>query len=226
MDLDRLISCVSKPARYVGGETGSVVFKDPAQERLSLALVFPEIYEIAMSHLGLKVLYESLAPRPELAVERVFAPWTDLMDLMDQRAVPPWSLESRRPLGDFDVIGFSLPYELTYTNLLHMLRLAGVPLRRLDRGPGRPLVIAGGPAMVNPEPLADFLDLAVIGEAEELIHPLMDLFIRAKEEAGTGPPFIARPAACRAFMHRRFSSRATTRAVCWMSKPWTPNSPG
>ncbi|MBI4797903.1 MAG: TIGR03960 family B12-binding radical SAM protein [Desulfarculus sp.] len=180
MQHERLICAVEKPARYVGGEAGGVV-KDPGQVRLSLALVFPEVYEIAMSHLGLKVLYESLAPRPELAVERVFAPWTDLMDLMDQEGVPPWSLESGRPLGDFDVIGFSLPYELTYTNLLHMLRLAGVPLRRAERGPGHPLVIAGGPAMVNPEPLADFLDLAVVGEAEELIHPLMDLFLEAKE---------------------------------------------
>jgi radical SAM family uncharacterized protein/radical SAM-linked protein len=181
VERDRLISGVSKPARYVGGEAGCVL-KDPACVRLSMALVFPEVYEIAMSHLGLKVLYESLAPRPELAVERVFAPWTDLMDLMDQRGVAPWSLESGRPLGAFDVIGFSLPYELTYTNLLHMLRLSGVPLRRADRGPGHPLIIAGGPAMVNPEPLADFLDLAVVGEAEELIHPLMDLFLRAKEE--------------------------------------------
>ncbi|MBI5522834.1 MAG: TIGR03960 family B12-binding radical SAM protein [Desulfarculus sp.] len=178
---ERLICAVEKPARYVGGEAGGVL-KDPSNVRLSLALVFPEVYEIAMSHLGLKVLYESLAPRPELAVERVFAPWIDLMDLMDQRQVAPWSLESGRPLGEFDVIGFSLPYELTYTNLLHMLRLAGVPLRREQRGPGHPLVIAGGPAMVNPEPLADFLDLAVVGEAEELIHPLMDLFLRAKEE--------------------------------------------
>ncbi len=186
MELDRLISGVEKPARYVGGEAGSVV-KDPASQRLSLALVFPEVYEIAMSHLGLKVLYESLAPRPELAVERVFAPWTDLMDLMDQRGVAPWSLESQRPLGSFDVIGFSLPYELTYTNLLHLLRLAGVPLRRQQRGPEHPLVMAGGPAMVNPEPLADFLDLAVVGEAEELIHPLMDLFIQAKEEGWDRP---------------------------------------
>lgn len=181
MELDRLIAGVEKPARYVGGEAGSVL-KDPARERLSLALVFPEVYEIAMSHLGLKVLYESLAPRPELAVERVFAPWVDLMDLMDQRGVAPWSLETGRALGGFDVIGFSLAYELTYTNLLHMLRLAGVPLWRAARGPQHPLVIAGGPAMVNPEPLADFLDLAVVGEAEELINPLMDLFLAAKEE--------------------------------------------
>lgn len=182
MELDGLIAGVSRPARYMGGEAGSRV-KDPAGVRLWFALAFPEIYEIAMSHLGLKVLYESLNSRPEVAAERVFMPWTDLMDLMNERKLAPWSLESGRPLGSFDVIGFSLQYELTYTNLLHMLRLAGVPLRRDERGPEHPLIIAGGPCMVNPEPLADFLDLAVVGEAEELIHPLTDLILRAKEEA-------------------------------------------
>lgn len=188
MDVDSLISNVSRPARYVGGEAGSRV-KDPAGVRLNFALAFPEIYEIAMSHLGLKVLYEALNSRTEVAAERVFMPWTDLMDLMDERGLGPWSLESGRPLGSFDVIGFSLQYELTYTNLLHMLRLAGVPLKRNERGPGHPLVIAGGPCMVNPEPLADFLDLAVVGEAEELIHPLTDLILLAKEEAWTRERF-------------------------------------
>jgi radical SAM family uncharacterized protein/radical SAM-linked protein len=180
--MEGLIAGVSRPARYMGGEAGSRV-KDPAEVRLWFALAFPEIYEIAMSHLGLKVLYESLNSRPEIAAERVFMPWTDLLDLMDERNLAPWSLESGRSLGSFDVIGFSLQYELTYTNLLHMLRLVGVPLRREERGPEHPLVIAGGPCMVNPEPLADFLDLAVVGEAEELIQPLTDLILRAKEEA-------------------------------------------
>jgi radical SAM family uncharacterized protein/radical SAM-linked protein len=184
MPLEGLIAGVSRPARYMGGEAGSRA-KDPAGVRLWFALAFPEIYEIAMSHLGLKVLYESLNSRPEIAAERVFMPWTDLLDLMNERKIAPWSLESARPLGSFDVIGFSLQYELTYTNMLHMLRLAGVPLRREEREPGHPLVIAGGPCMVNPEPLADFLDLAVVGEAEELIHPLTDLILRAKEEAWT-----------------------------------------
>lgn len=181
VDLEGLITQVSRPSRYVGGEAGSVV-KDPAGVRLSLALAFPEIYEIAMSHLGLKVLYDKLADRPDVAAERVFMPWIDLMDRMDEQGLGPWSLETGRQLGDFDVIGFSLQYELTYTNMLQMLRLAGIPLRREQRGPGHPWVIAGGPTMVNPEPAADFLDLAVVGDAEELIHPLMDLFIQAGEE--------------------------------------------
>ncbi|MCB2192360.1 MAG: TIGR03960 family B12-binding radical SAM protein [Deltaproteobacteria bacterium] len=177
-----LLGRVEKPARYLGGEPG-VVIKDQAQVRLNLALAFPEIYEIAMSHLGIKVLYECLAGRPDVAAERVFCPWLDLMEILEAEGEAPWSLESGRALGDFDVIGFSLQYELTYTNLLMMLKLAGVPVRREDRGPGHPLVIAGGPCMVNPEPLADFLDLALVGEAEEVIDPLMDLLIQAKEEA-------------------------------------------
>ncbi|MFH1059369.1 MAG: TIGR03960 family B12-binding radical SAM protein [Pseudomonadota bacterium] len=191
MAREDLLNLVTKPARYLGGEAGSVV-KDPVAVRLTLALVFPEVYEIAMSHLGLKVLYETLAPRPEVAAERVFMPWTDLMDLMAQRGEPPWSLESGRPLGEFDAIGFSLGYELTYTNALHLLKMAGVPLRRDQRGPGHPLVIAGGSAMVNPEPMADFLDLAVVGEAEEAIHELVDLLLLAKAEAWDRPTLYKR----------------------------------
>jgi radical SAM family uncharacterized protein/radical SAM-linked protein len=117
-----------------------------------------------------------------VAAERVFMPWVDLMDRLEEEGAAPWSLETGRPLGRFDAIGFSLQYELTYTNLLHMLRLAGVPARREERGPGHPVVLAGGPCLANPEPVADFLDLAVIGEAEELIHPLVDLLLAAKEE--------------------------------------------
>ncbi len=175
-----------KPARYLGGEAGSVV-KDPDQVRLSLALVFPETYEIGMSHLGLKVLYEALAPRPEVAAERAFMPWVDLLDLMASQGESPWALESGRALGAFDVVGFSLGYELTYTNALLLLKLAGIPPRRGERGPEHPLVIAGGSAMVNPEPMADFLDLVVVGEAEELIHELVDLLIQAKDEGWDRP---------------------------------------
>ncbi len=180
MDREALLCRVNKPARYLGGEAGCVV-KDPAQVRLWFALAFPEVYEIAMSHLGIKILYEALAPRPEVAAERVFMPWLDLMALMEQEGVSPWSLESGRPLERFDVIGFSLQYELTYTNLLQMLRLAGIPLRRQQRGREHPLVIAGGPCLVNPEPVADFLDLGLLGEAEEVIHPLVDLLLEYKQ---------------------------------------------
>ena len=194
MKHEGLISGVSRPARYLGGEAGSVV-KDPAGVRLTLALAFPEVYEIAMSHLGLKILYQALAPRPEVAAERVFMPWRDLMELMRAEGLAPWSLESGRPLDRFDAIGFSLQYELTYTNLLWMLKLAGIPLRRRERGPGHPLILAGGPCMVNPEPVAEFMDLVVVGEAEELIHPLVDLLIQAKEDSWDRETLYARASA-------------------------------
>ena len=191
MDVEKLIGGVSRPARYLGGEAGQVV-KDPAQVRFWLALAFPEIYEIAMSHLGIKILYESLAPRPEVATERVFMPWLDLLDILREKKLAPWSLESARPLNAFDAIGFSLQYELTYTNLLTMLQLAGIPLRSAERGPEHPIILAGGPCAVNPEPIADFLDLVVLGEAEELIHPLVDTLIQAKEEAWDRPTLYGR----------------------------------
>ncbi len=191
---DHLLARVAKPARYLGGEYGQVR-KDPAGVRLWFALAFPEVYEIAMSHLGLRILYEALAGRPEVAAERVCAPWTDLWDLLAAEGSAPWSLESGRPLDRFDVIGFSLQYELTYTNLLGMLQLAGIPLRREARGLDQPLVIAGGPCAMNPEPLADFLDLVVLGEAEELIHPLCDLFLAAKEGAWPREELYRRAAA-------------------------------
>lgn len=181
MQHSRLISNVMKPARYIGGEPFCVV-KDQDQVRLNLALAFPEVYEIAMSHQGLKVLYNQLAGRPDVAAERVFCPWHDLMDVLYASGDGPWSLETGRALGEFDVIGFSLQYELTYTNLLHMLKLADVPLRREDRGADDPIVIAGGPCAVNPEPLADFLDLVAIGDGEALIDELCDVIIKAREQ--------------------------------------------
>jgi radical SAM family uncharacterized protein len=170
---------VKQPGRYIGGEAGSVRKKNPA---LTMALAFPEIYELAMSHQGLKVLYDLLARRPEVAGERVFAPYSDLMDIMYRQGLAPWSLESGRPLPQFDVIGFSLPYELLYTNMLHMLRLAAIPLRRDQRSLEHPLILAGGPCLANPEPIADFLDLAYIGEAENHLDELLDLLITAKQE--------------------------------------------
>ncbi|KIX13097.1 TIGR03960 family B12-binding radical SAM protein [Dethiosulfatarculus sandiegensis] len=182
MNRQSFLNTVMKPARYLGGEAGQVV-KDPEQIRLTFALAFPEIYEIAMSHMGIKILYDCLAKRPDVAAERVFAPWVDLMDLMSEKDMVPWSLETGRELSTFDVIGFSLQYEMTYTNVLKMLELSGVPFRREERGAKQPIVIAGGPCMVNPEPVADFMDLCVVGEAEDLMGPLMDVFIKAKEES-------------------------------------------
>ena len=163
---------VKKPARYVGGEVGEVVKPwDAADARMALA--FPDAYEIGMSHLGYRILYGILARHPRLLGERVYAPWPDLEAELRARGRPLVSLESGRALRDFDVVGFSLQFELTYTNVLCMLDLGGVPLRSADRDESHPLVIAGGPTATHPEPLAAFIDAFVIGDAEEKLPEML-----------------------------------------------------
>ena len=175
-DYERLLPLVEKPGRYLGNERGAIR-KDLEAVALRFALAFPEVYEIAQSHLGLQILYDVLNRRPDVAAERAYAPWPDLEALLRARALPLVSLESALPLADFDVIGFSLQYELTYTNLLTMLELGGVPLRSAARGPGDPLVVAGGPCAFNPEPLAPFLDAVLLGDGEEAIGQIADAVI-------------------------------------------------
>jgi radical SAM family uncharacterized protein len=166
--LDRILPHVEKPARYIGGEFNSVV-KDWAQVPNRLALAFPDTYELGMSNLGLAILYDIVNKEPDMLAERVYCPWPDMEAAMRREGLPLYTLESRRPLADFDIIGFSLPYEQLYTNVLTMLDLAGLPLRAEDRHEGHPLIIAGGSAVYNPEPMADFFDAFVIGEGEEVI---------------------------------------------------------
>jgi radical SAM family uncharacterized protein/radical SAM-linked protein len=156
---------VEKPARYSGGEVGSVV-KDWASVEAKVCLAFPDIYDIGMSHLGFKILYKLLNDDPRTLAERCYAPWTDMEAQLRTRGLPLVALESARPLRDFDVVGFSLQFELTYTNILTMLDLGGIPLRAADRGEDDPLVIAGGPTATHPEPIAAFIDAFVIGDGE------------------------------------------------------------
>ncbi|HEY2731448.1 MAG TPA: TIGR03960 family B12-binding radical SAM protein [Polyangia bacterium] len=163
---------VEKPARYVGGEYQEVR-KDAAAVRARVCLAFPDVYEIGMSHLGTKILYAVLNKTDGIACERAFAPWLDCEAELRQRGLPVLTLESAAPLRDFDVIGFSLQYELTYTNVLNLLDLSGLPLRAEDRGDDAPLIIAGGPTATHPEPLAPFIDAFFIGEAEEQLPPLV-----------------------------------------------------
>jgi radical SAM family uncharacterized protein/radical SAM-linked protein len=181
-DKEKIISGLAAPARYLGLEANQVI-KDPCKAELNFALVFPEIYEIGMSHQGLKILYDALATRKDVNAERVFMPWNDLIERLEAEGVSPWSQENRLGLDEFDALGFSLAYELTYTNMLHMLRLSNIPLRHEDRGPEHPVVIAGGTAMVNPEPMADFVDFAIVGEADQLIHQIADILIQNKKQA-------------------------------------------
>jgi radical SAM family uncharacterized protein/radical SAM-linked protein len=157
---------VEKPARYAGGEVGSVV-KDWSTVDATVCLAFPDVYDIGMSHLGFKILYKILNDDPRTLAERCYAPWIDLEKELRARSVPLVSLESHRSLKDFDVVGFSLQFELTYTNVLNMLELGGIPIRAANRGENDPLIIAGGPTATHPEPLADFIDAFVIGDGEE-----------------------------------------------------------
>jgi radical SAM family uncharacterized protein/radical SAM-linked protein len=172
---------VEKPARYLGGEYQSLR-KDWESVPIHVALAFPDAYEIGMSHLGMRILYRELNANPRLAAERVYAPWPDLEAKLRERGLPLVSLENARPLADFDVIGFSLQYELTFTNLLNMLDLAGIPLRAEDRGRDHPLIVAGGPVATQPEPLAPFIDCFVIGDGEVYFASLIESFVAWRDE--------------------------------------------
>ncbi len=183
--LDRVLHKVKQPARYTGGELNSIVkdWSDPAIGG-KIALAFPDIYELGGSNLGLMVLYDLINKHPDLLAERVYCPWPDFETLMRRDGIPLYSLETRHQLLDFDVIGFSLPYEQLYTNVLTMLDLAGIPLRAADRTPEHPLVIAGGSGCYNPEPMSAFFDAMVIGEGEEIIFEVMAVYAAWKREYG------------------------------------------
>jgi radical SAM family uncharacterized protein/radical SAM-linked protein len=197
---------VSKPTRYLGGEINSAA-KDWADVRLKFALAFPDVYEVGMSHLGIQILYYLLNRVPEIVCERVFAPWPDMERLLRERGLPLSSLESSRSLKDFDVLGFSLQYELHYGEVLNMLQLAGIPLRAADRGAEYPLIIGGGPCALNPEPLADFFDVFLLGDGEEAVleicreimtsrqrgEPKREMLIRLSGLEGVYVPSLFRP---------------------------------
>ncbi len=179
--LDRLLDRVEKPARYVGAEVGAVA--KPLEKGMgTFAFCFPDTYEIAMSHLGMKVLYDVLNRDADLVCERVCMPWSDMADLLRQEGVPLFSLETRTPLRDFQVVGFTLQYEMSYTNILEMLDLGHIPVLASGRAEDMPIVIAGGPCAFNPEPLAPFIDAFVLGDGEtatlEIAHAVRGL--RAK----------------------------------------------
>jgi len=189
--IEPLLLKVEKPARYVGGELNQVI-KTDAQMRF--AFCFPDNYEVGMSHLGIKILYHAINARPEYACERVFAPWPDMEDLMRENNIPLFSLETHSPVGQFDIVGFTLQYEMSYTNVLNMLSLAGIPWRWSERGEDAPLVVAGGPCTCNPEPVADFFDLFMLGDGEESIVQLMDLYKESRERGEDKKTFLRRMA--------------------------------
>jgi len=172
---DNLLYQVTKPARYTGGEWNSIV-KDWDKTFIKFALSYPDVYEIGMSNMALPILYDLLNSQPDVLAERVFAPWVDMEAILRAEGIPLASLESKHPLKDFDIIGFSLGYELTYTNVLNMLHLAQIPVLAKERDDSHPIVIAGGTCTLNPEPMADFIDFFVIGDGEEVLPELLDCF--------------------------------------------------
>ncbi len=187
--LERILPRVQKPARYTGGEYNAVM-KDKGGVDTRFAFCFPDTYEIGMSNLGFRILYGVLNQMPGVWCERVFTPWPDMEEELRKNGIPLYALESGDPVGDFDIIGFSVGYEMAYTAMLNMLDLSGLPLRAEARPDLTPLVIAGGTAMYNAEPVADFIDLALIGEGEDLLPELVDLYRRAKQEKWDKPRFL------------------------------------
>ncbi len=187
--IDReLMPYAERPGQYLGSEYNSLS-KDWTKTDVKMAFCFPDTYEIGMSHLGLRVLYHSVNLYPQLLLERVFAPMADMEALMRQKGIPLFSWESRHALTDFDVIGFTLQYEMSFSNILNMLDLAGLPLLSRDRA-GGPLVIAGGPCAYNPEPLADFIDLFLLGEGEEALPELLLLWKSVRDKGGDKAAFL------------------------------------
>ena len=173
--LERILPTVSKPGRYTGGEWNSVV-KDWRATPTKVALAFPDVYDLGMSNLAIFVLYDQLNRRDDVLAERVFSPWPDMEAAMRNAGIPLYGLETRHAIMDFDLLGVSLPYEPLYTNTLNLLDLAGLPVLSTERDERFPLVVVGGHAAFNPEPMADFIDLFVLGEGEEIIHEIVDAF--------------------------------------------------
>ena len=187
--LQRILPTVQKPARYTGGEFNEII-KNPEDVRVRVAFCFPDTYEIGMSNVGMRILYGVMNEMDGVWCERVFAPWGDMEQAMRENDLPLWALESQNPVKDFDMIAFTIGYEMCYTNILNMLSLANVPLRSKDRDGLKNIVFAGGVCAFNPEPLADFIDFFSLGEGEEVTPEILRLYDRAKAENWTKEQFL------------------------------------
>ncbi|MEE1009676.1 MAG: TIGR03960 family B12-binding radical SAM protein [Agathobacter sp.] len=176
---DEILMKIDKPARYIGNELNSVI-KDTSQVDIRFAMCFPDVYEIGMSHLGIQILYDMFNKRQDTWCERVYSPWPDLHEIMKEKNIPLFALESQEPVKNFDFLGITLQYEMCYTNILQILDLSNIPLQSKDRTAEDPIVIGGGPCSYNPEPIADFFDMFYIGEGEEKYDELLDLYKKMK----------------------------------------------
>ena len=177
---DDILYKVEKPSRYVGGELNEVI-KDPKEVDIRFGFCFPDVYEVGMSHLGSRILYHVLNERKDTYCERVYAPWPDMEKLMRENNVPLYALETKDPISEFQFLGFTLQYEMSYTNILNMLNMGGVPLRASERKGNDPIVVVGGPCAYNPEPIYDIVDIVQLGEGEEAINDLLDLYQKHKD---------------------------------------------
>ena len=187
--LERILPRVQKPARYVGGEYNAVK-KDPAQVDTRIAFCFPDTYEIGMSNLGMRILYGVMNNMDGVWCQRVFAPWGDMEEEMRRAGMPLFALESGEPITDFDIVAFSVGYEMAFPAILNMLDLAGIPIHSAERTGLTPLVIAGGTAMYNAEPIADFIDLVSLGEGEDITVELVELHRKARREGWSKTQFL------------------------------------
>ena len=192
-EVEKILLKVQKPGRYVGGEMNSVI-KDKNKVNIRFAFCFPDVYEVGMSHLGMKILYSLFNQKDDIWCERVFAPWTDMEALMREKHIPLYALESGDPLTEFDFIGFTLQYELSFTNILNMLQLGGIPVKSCDRRELKNIVCAGGPCACNPEPIADFIDLFFIGEGEEVDLEVMELYRECRKNGDSKHDFLIKAA--------------------------------
>lgn len=188
---DDILYRVNKPARYIGGEFNSCM-KDKDKVDIRYAFCFPDVYEVGMSHLGTKILYHILNNREDTWCERVFAPWPDMEKLMRENDIPLYALESKDSIAEFDFIGFTLQYEMSYTNILNMLNMAGIPVRASERGEEDPVVMLGGPCGYNPEPLYDIADFFVLGEGEEVTDEVLDIYKECKEKGESKKEYLRR----------------------------------
>ncbi len=188
--IDSLMMKVEKPVRYTGGEFNEVI-KEPASVKVRYAFLFPDVYEVGMSHLGMKILYHTINKRDDCYCERVFSPWVDMEKLMAENDIPLFSMETRTPVGEFDILGITLQYEMSYTNVVAALRMAGIPIYQKDRKNGNyPFVVCGGPCAFNPEPLADFVDFFAIGDGEIETHEYIDKYIEWKNSGKSREEFL------------------------------------
>ena len=186
---DEILMKIEKPARYIGGEFNAIV-KDHNEVDTTFAFVFPDVYEVGMSHLGIQILYDLLNRRDDVCCERVYSPWIDLDNIMREQNIPLFSLETQTPVKNFDFLAITLQYEMCYTNILQVLDLSGSPLLFKDRTEDDPIVIGGGPCTYNPEPIADFFDIFYIGEGETEYYHLIDLYQENKKNGGTKKEFL------------------------------------